>query len=289
MVERLKAAIEKAREQRAGAAAGSAAGGAAAAGSHAGVSTGVASRAGVGASVGATSAWDDAPALTLDPDHLERERIVTFDRTHAANMSFDVLRTRLLRACADHGWRRIGVCSPTKNCGKSVTCVNLALSLARRGDQRTLVIDLDLRRPRIAHLLGLGGRRRIREWLIDGAEPPLARVGGNLLFALNTVAEPDAAEVLHSPATAAAIGALCDARQPDLALLDLPPLLVCDDTVGMLPALDAVLLVAAAGQTRPKEIEQCEALMHGQTAFAGIILTKHDASIESAYNYGYAD
>lgn len=204
-------------------------------------------------------------------------------------MSFDVLRTRLLRACADRGWRRIGICSPTKGCGKSVSCVNLAFSLARREDQRTLVIDLDLRRPRIAHLLGADGRRRIREWLIDGAEPPLTRLGRNLIFALNTVSEPDAAEVLHSPATTAAIDALCAAYKPDLTLLDLPPLLACDDTVGMLPALDAMLLVAGAGQTRAKEIEQCEALMQEQVELAGIILAKHDTSIESTYSYGYAE
>ena len=45
------------------------------------------------------------------------------------------------------GWKRLAVTSPGPGCGKSTVTMNLAFALARQPDIRTLVIDLDLRRP----------------------------------------------------------------------------------------------------------------------------------------------
>ena len=92
------------------------------------------------------SAWNALEEIRLDPKHLERNRIITRERQNPAYVAFDVLRTRILRAFSKHGWSRVGITSPTKGCGKTFTAANLALSLARQKDCRTVLMDLDLRR-----------------------------------------------------------------------------------------------------------------------------------------------
>jgi protein-tyrosine kinase len=59
----------------------------------------------------------------------------------------DMLRTRVVQMMRQNGWRRVAVTSPDKSAGKSTTCCNLLVSLSRQTDRRTILFDLDLRRP----------------------------------------------------------------------------------------------------------------------------------------------
>ena len=53
------------------------------------------------------------------------------------------------------GWKTLAVTSPTPNCGKTLTAINLALSMARQPDRQVLLVDLDLRKAQLASCLGL--------------------------------------------------------------------------------------------------------------------------------------
>ena len=53
------------------------------------------------------------------------------------------------------GWKTLAVTSPTPSCGKTLTAINLALSMARQPERQVLLADLDLRKPHIAGCLGL--------------------------------------------------------------------------------------------------------------------------------------
>ncbi len=75
--------------------------------------------------------------------------------------------------------------------------------------------------------------------------------------------------------------------RPDAVIYDLPPLLVSDDAIGFLPQVDCVLLVAAAGQTTPTEIDECERLLGETTNFLGVLLNKCEVKNSDAYQYGY--
>ncbi len=221
---------------------------------------------------------------------MQRERIVTYGKTHPAHTAFDVLRTRLLKVCRDKGWSRIGVTSPTKGCGKSVVSANLAFSVARHQDARALLVDLDLRAPRLAHILGFRGKCRVAELLASGApaEQVFVRVGQNLAVAFNTEREAAPSEIMQGARTAEALAAMMRALKPDLVIYDLPPLLVVDDAIGFMPNLDGILIVAAAGQTRPQQIAECERLIADGTNFLGVVLNKQDEEIHAGYAYEYA-
>ena len=124
-----------------------------------------------------TDNWQALIRFEPDANHLIENRIVTRD-SGAKSAPFDVLRTRALQQMSMQGWKRLAVTSPGPGCGKSTVTMNLAFSLARQPDIRTLVIDLDLRRPMLATLLGLEARHeftdrpRLRQpCLRDNAHP----------------------------------------------------------------------------------------------------------------------
>lgn len=73
----------------------------------------------------------------------------------AAVQHFGVIRTRLLNAYIQSGIRSVVITSPQKEEGKSLTCVNLAISVAQLGKYRVLLVDGDLRVKGVTQLLGL--------------------------------------------------------------------------------------------------------------------------------------
>jgi Mrp family chromosome partitioning ATPase len=275
MVERLKVAIEKARARRDGPVSPARP---AAPPSPAPQAAGAPAEA---------ESWSRLPELPLDAAHLTRERIVTHRKGDPASVAFDLLRTRLLKACADNGWFRIGVTSPTKACGKTLVTSNLAFSLGRHPTARTALLDLDLRAPRLSARLGAKGDRRIRDFLTGETAPEafLARSGETLAFALNDQAETHSAELVQSAQASAAISGLIRELRPTMMVYDLPPLLAGDDALASLGLVDCVLLVAAAGQTQPHEIEECERLIAGDRPLLGVALNKVAESGEGYYAY----
>lgn len=276
MVERLKAAIEKARAQRGEAPAPAAQRGDA---GHAPVR---------GSDRG--DAWDLLPTLAVDAAQLRDQRIVAYDRADPSHVVFDVLRTRLTRVCREHGWTRIAITSPTAGCGKSTVALNLAFSFARQPDLRVVLIDLDLKRPRIARLLGQSGEFTIRDALTGEAAmtSALAHVADGLAVGLNTRVVRDSAELAQSQAAAAALREMIDTLQPDLVLYDLPPIFAGDDAIGFMPNVDCAMLVVAAGQTRAREIADCERLLSEATTFLGVVLNKCEQAGGEIYADGYA-
>jgi Mrp family chromosome partitioning ATPase len=271
VVERLKEAVEKARRQR-----------------EAGQDTMVVQPARQ-LPQAPPAAWDLLPVFTPDPVILRRHRLVAYDRSHPSYGVFDVLRTRLGKVFQDRRWTTLGVLSPTKGCGKTTVAANLAFSLGRGVGKRAALIDLDMRQPRLATDMGYPDRRSIAGFLRGEADvaSSFVRVGDGVAIGFNTVTERDSAELLQAPATAQALRALTAALAPSMLIVDLPPMLACDDAVGLLPALDAVIIVAAAGQTRANEIEDCERLIGDASSFLGVILNKHDADPDEVYLYDY--
>ncbi|GAB5467610.1 MAG: CpsD/CapB family tyrosine-protein kinase [Rhodospirillales bacterium] len=222
--------------------------------------------------------WLRLSALELDRKRLRSARIVSYDKSHPAHMHFDVLRTRLAQLFREKGWRRLAVTSPTAGCGKTMVAANLALSLARQRQLKTLLFDMDLRRPGLAQALGVETDRSIAD-LLNGEVPAsdvLLRNGANLALGLNGQTVGESAELIQSDAAMAVLAEVIEAYQIDVALFDLPPLIGSDDSVAFLPSVDCVLLVVAANQSKAAEIETCERLIGENSNFLGVVLNKSD-------------
>lgn len=263
-MERIQAAIQKAKEQRADAGAGAA---------PARPLPNAAARPARPAP-GGGAVWADLASFLPDPGRMERNRVVTFADADPSHVTFDMMRTKLLRALRQNGWTSVGITSPSDGCGKTTVALNLAFSLAHQPDLRTVLVDLDLRRPAIARNLDLGGQRSVARVLQGAASVPdvFVRYGDNLAIGGNSEPMRHSGDLLMSAATGQGVAALKAAFAPDVILYDLPPMLMSDDAMAFLPHLDCMLLVAGAEKSRLDEVDKCEQDLAENTNLLGVVL-----------------
>ncbi|WP_323767602.1 exopolysaccharide biosynthesis protein [Antarctobacter sp.] len=240
------------------------------------------------------TAWAALPELTVEKVHLARNRIITASREDPAHGAFDVLRTRLLQALSENGWRRVAITSPGKDCGKTFTAANLAISLSRQENCRTLLMDLDMRRPSLHKALGINDPGSVGD-MLRGMTPPevhLRRMGRNpvnagrnIAFALNDRAEPYASELLQDPRSIETLRAIEDHYAPDVVLFDLPPALFYDDVIAARPLFDGVLLVIGGGLTTESEVSEVERRLGDTMPILGMVLNKAEGTDIGRYTY----
>lgn len=226
-------------------------------------------------SFGGNGHWS-VPSVELDPEHLERHRIVSCEARDPSHVAFNVLRTRLYQALGTNAWKSVAITSPTSGCGKTMVAINLAFSLARQKGCKTVLIDLDLRKSSVAKSLGVEARRSIGQFLEGNAqlEECFVQVTDNLLFGLSVDKANNVFELAQHHSIADIVPQVVAGLDPAVVVIDLPPILSNDDAITFLPFVDAAFLVAAAGQTTAKEIEECEAEFNGDAAFLGVVLNK---------------
>jgi len=238
--------------------------------------------------------WARIRKFPIDARKLERNRIITATREDPVHSSFDVLRTKLLRALRDNGWSRVAVTSPTEGCGKTFMAANLALSLSRQGNCRTVVLDLDMRHPALAKTMNVPNTPSIADFLSGKmpAEDFLRRpgrnphkIGDNVAFGFNTRREEFAAELLQHDVTAETLKAMEQALKPDVVLLDMPPALVNDDVLAARPLYDGIILIVGGGTTKPQQVRDVERRLGTDTPLLGVVLNKSED--DTSQNYGY--
>ncbi|WP_372611177.1 CpsD/CapB family tyrosine-protein kinase [Aquicoccus sp.] len=240
--------------------------------------------------------WPRLASIPVDAGHLERNLIITATRHDPAHGAFDVLRTRLVRTLAEHDWKRVAITSPTRDCGKTFTAVNLAISLSRYETHRTILMDMDMRNPSVATVLGVDDPGSIGNFLrgrtgVTEAFKRLGRnalnIGTNLAVAMNERVESYAAELLQAPETAIALSRMMDELDPDIVLYDLPPALAFDDVIAFKDHFDGILMIIGGGQTRPDEVHEAMRRIGEDVPLLGVVLNQAEADDAMAYSYGY--
>jgi Mrp family chromosome partitioning ATPase len=269
-MERIQAAIQKAKEQRGDALPGAAPG--VGSGAAPGAGSGGSARGARPAAVG--PAWAELALFEPDSRLLAKNHIVTFEDVDPAHSHFDILRTKVLRAMRRSGWTSLGITSPTSGCGKTTLALNLAFSLAHQPDVRTVLVELDLRRPSMAKTIGLKTPQSMASVLqgTRGVAESFVRYGENLAIGTNTSSVRNSAELLMNARTAEGVASIRRAFLPDIVVYDLPPMLQSDDVMAFLPHLDCVLLVAGAEKSRLDEVDKCEKDLAEATNVLGVVL-----------------
>lgn len=234
----------------------------------------------------AASLWAGLPVARPDPLRVVNGRLVTVGRTDPAHVAFDILRTRVLHLMRENDWTSLMITSPTARCGKTVVGLNLAFSLANQKDCRTALVDLDLRRPQVAEVLGVRSPPSMEVFLKGeaGVEEVFSRYGENLAVAPNCRPVRMAAELLQSPQATRAVASIRQRLAADIVVFDLPPMLANDDVMGFLPNVDCAILVVAAEESTVSEIDLCERELSERTNLLGTVLNKCRYAPEK---YGY--
>ncbi len=230
--------------------------------------------------------YDQTQVVELDTKHLEAHRIVTFDSEDPDSISFDILRTQVLGKMEENGWKTIAITSPTPECGKTVLSLNLAMSIAKQTDKTALVVDFDLKKPKVADYMGLKTPKGLVDYLEHDTEIKDILVNPSfprLVLLPNRVPIRNSAETLTSRKVKHLVSDLRDRYQERVIIFDLPPLMAGDDAIAFMPQVDCVLLVVASNQTKPVEIKEARRQLQSANLL-GVVLNK---SAEKQKRYYY--
>jgi len=201
---------------------------------------------------------------------------------------YQTIRANLRLLNGDKMPKKLVVTSPGMQEGKTTFAINLATSMARSG-KKVLLIDGDLRKPDIAHLLNLPrGSRGLQDMLFgrkfDQVVCSMPSTGLDVLAA-DSHNRGDAYELLALPLTAQYINTISE--KYDHVIIDSPPVLAFPDALMWAKIADAVILVSFAGQTTAPDLrEASEKLAQINVNVLGTVLSNVEAG-HSYYRYGH--
>ncbi|MCO4254743.1 polysaccharide biosynthesis tyrosine autokinase [Pseudarthrobacter cellobiosi] len=222
---------------------------------------------------------------------VEKEPLVTQgDQFSHRAESFRQLRTHLHFTNISGGAQTVVVSSSIPGEGKTSTAVNLAIMLAESGT-RVLLVDADLRRPRVAKYLGVEGSVGLSGVLSHSVELEDAIQtwgrGGALHVLASGRSAPNPSELLGSPTMEKLIARF--EAEYEVVIIDAPPLLPVTDPAVLGSMASGVVLVASAdGRTNRADLTQAVANLEAVNArLLGVVVNRleRSASAHSYYDY----
>ncbi len=233
-----------------------------------------------------------APNIVTDAQVLRHNRVlVDSDQRQPAENAYRMLRTRVMRQMRNNGWSRLGITAATANEGKTLTAINLALSIAAERVHPVVLVDLDLRRPRINRYLGIAETQfvDITDYLegransLDQLVISLGEQGLNCILSARTVDR--SSDLLASPRGQSFLDDLAARLPGTLVIFDLPPLLATDDPLVVAPKIDALLMVVAEKGCSRTDVANAAKLL-GEFNVLGTVLNKSvERGDQGYYNY----
>ena len=230
--------------------------------------------------------YTETSVVPVTPTVLRNNRVVAANENNPIAASYKVLRTQVLQRLRVNKWNSLAITSPTEGCGKTLTAINLAISLAREVNHTVLLVDLDLRRPNLhtyfPDIPGLGisdyllGDTELNNILINPGIERLVILPGHEAFS-------NSSETLSSPKMVQLVEELKTRYPSRIVLFDLPPVLSSDDVLAFAPYVDAALLVVEDHQTQKRELKRAVELLDAINIL-GTVLNK---ATESALPHYY--
>jgi capsular exopolysaccharide synthesis family protein len=226
----------------------------------------------------------DVPVLgTIPPARTSAPGMVVLEQPMSpAAEAYRSLRTAVQFVRAErarhngHAFRCIAVTSARTRQGKTETATNLAILNAQMG-QRTVLVDCDMRAPRVHELLGVANDVGFASVVCgQGEQDAVQRVEGieRLLVLPSGPEPPNPTELLVSHRSHEVLAGLSAKKKNNtLVIVDTPPVLLATDALALGPALGGILLVVTARTTRKKELQSAlEQLRLVEAPLLGMVL-----------------
>lgn len=215
----------------------------------------------------------------------DRDKLILGDRVDQGLIE----QYRHLAAVMHHAQKQSGVHSvmvtsalPAE--GKTLTATNLALTLSESYQRRVLLIDADLRRPRMKEVFALPSTEGLTDSLAAQADGklPVHQVTPHLWVLTAGAMLPDPMGLLVSPAMKQLLD---DAKDSfDWVVVDTPPIAILPDANLLASMIDTTLLVVSS-QSTPYPMVQRAAQAVGSNRILGVVLNRAEKSGVPQYGY----
>ncbi|MES9972679.1 MAG: CpsD/CapB family tyrosine-protein kinase [Candidatus Thiodiazotropha sp.] len=225
-------------------------------------------------------------SVEISKDLLRAKRVIVGDTNDLISDQYKVLRTHVLQRLKANQWNSLAITSPNEECGKTITAINLAISLAREVNHTVLLVDLDLRRPSIQQYFFQDEQPGISDYLTDGME--LSEIMFNpgverLVILPGSKPFSNSSEMLSSPKMVKLVEEIKHRYPNRIVLFDMPPLLSCDDVIAFLPYVDTAMIIVAEGGTRKVDLKRANELL-SNIEIIGTVLNKSKDN-NAGYSY----
>jgi non-specific protein-tyrosine kinase len=214
--------------------------------------------------------------IPVSPAVLKRNKVFSYFHGHPMADSLKILQTQVLSRLDARGGNTIMLTSANRSEGKTLTAVNLAVSIARELDRTVLLADTNLRHSALMKILGMEALGGLSDYLLKEADIPdlLINPGIQKLVVLPAGRPlPHSAELLGSPRMEALVREMRERYPERLVLFDAPPLLTSADALAFSRFVDGILLVVEAEKTRRDELKRVFELLEGKPVL-GTVLNK---------------
>ncbi|MBF0331913.1 MAG: polysaccharide biosynthesis tyrosine autokinase [Candidatus Omnitrophica bacterium] len=219
------------------------------------------------------------------------EYITAKGRHSTVAEAFRSLRTGIIFSSPDRQKKTILVTSASPSEGKSTVAMNLATVFAQ-ADERTIIIDTDLRNPRLHSVFKISRGQGITDVLAYDKADLKAYIHGteipNLDFMACGEIPPNPSELLGSKKMEEFIARL--SGMYDRIIFDTPPILAATDAVVLSTRVNATILVVSSGSTNRHAALRCMTALKGVHAhILGVVLNKVNAKDQANYYYLYGE
>ena len=235
------------------------------------------------------SDFDGRERITVDGHSYSTRLVALLNPLSPIAENYRRLRTSIQFSRPDTEVQAVMVTSSGPGEGKSVTSMNLALTMAQTG-RRTVYVDADLRRSTGHQMMGLAREPGLVDLLFEPYPSGLDRfstAADNLSVIPAGSTSPNPSELLGSKKMRDFIARL--RKEFDIIIIDTPPVLAVTDALLIAPQCDVTVLVASASETPWQALERStESLREVGTRPAGIVLNRFDPKAAyGSYGYGY--
>lgn len=200
----------------------------------------------------------DSRRFEPDPGQMEANRCMCMFSGSNVLEDYTQLRAQILQKTREKGWNTIMITSARSGAGKTVTAINLALTLAKTCDDTVLLVDCDLKNQTIYQYMGIPGDKGLVDILINGdvmnqvmVWPGIEKMtvisGGRSI--------QGSSELLGSPQMGALVAEMKQRYSDRTVFFDVPACLQSADALTFAPLVDAILIVVEEGATTHKDID----------------------------------
>lgn len=224
----------------------------------------------------ATFTYTQTRIIKVPKARLRANRLITGFDSGLELDAYKMLRTNVLRAMKANQWTSLAITSSRPGEGKTLTAINLAISMAMEVNHTVLLVDFDLRKPTVHRYFDYVPANGISEYITENI--PLESILFNpsverLVVLPGNKSFTNSSEMLSLPKVVDLVDELKNRYPNRYVIFDLPPLMATDDALVFADYVDTFLLVIGDGETSRDELERVREIM-SRTNLLGTVLNK---------------